>query len=109
MGDLTALVAGPYWVRTNTNGTHDVCGRHSKVVRQYRAEQMAIADADCRRLQAKFSAADKQVRDAAPALFDALENLVIGIGMGWDLDGLVDTARAALAAATPSQNTETGR
>jgi len=26
----------------------------------------------------------------------ALENLVIAIGMGWDLDGVLDAARAAL-------------
>ena len=33
---------------------------------------------------------------AAPNLYDALENIVIGIGMGWDLEGLVDVANAAL-------------
>ena len=30
-------------------------------------------------------------------LLDALENLTIAIGMGWDLEGVVDVARAALA------------
>jgi hypothetical protein len=34
---------------------------------------------------------------AAPALQDALENLVIGISMGWDLDGLIVQAHHALA------------
>ena len=28
----------------------------------------------------------------------ALENLLIAIGMGWDLDGVVDVAQSALAA-----------
>ena len=28
---------------------------------------------------------------------DALENITIAIGMGWDLDGVVDVARAFLA------------
>jgi hypothetical protein len=32
------------------------------------------------------------------ALREALEQLLIGIGMGWDLDGLAAEARAALAA-----------
>lgn len=36
---------------------------------------------------------------AAPELLDRLENLVIGIGMGWDLDGLIDASRAAIAKA----------
>jgi len=34
---------------------------------------------------------------AAPDLLDALENLIIGIGMGWDLDGLIEAGNAALA------------
>lgn len=37
---------------------------------------------------------------AAPDLLNALENLTIAIGMGWDLDGVVDQAAAAIAKAT---------
>ena len=37
---------------------------------------------------------------AAPKLLAALENIVIGIGMGWDLEGMVGAANAAIAAAT---------
>ena len=33
----------------------------------------------------------------------ALENLLIGIGMGWDLDGLIDRANTALAAHPSTQ------
>jgi hypothetical protein len=29
-------------------------------------------------------------------LRDSLENLIIAIGMGWDLDGVVDAAKATL-------------
>lgn len=29
---------------------------------------------------------------AAPDLLDTLENLIIGIGMGWDLEGLIAAA-----------------
>jgi len=36
---------------------------------------------------------------AAPELLDALENLVIGIGMGWDLDGLIGVSNRAIAKA----------
>lgn len=36
---------------------------------------------------------------AAPDLLDALENLVIGIGMGWDLDGIIEASNAAIAKA----------
>jgi hypothetical protein len=63
--------AGPYWVRTNTNGTHDVCGRHGKTVRQYRADMVAAANADCRKLQAGHAKSAKQLTDAAPDLLEA--------------------------------------
>lgn len=33
---------------------------------------------------------------AAPELLDALENLCIGIGMGWELDGMIEVAQAAI-------------
>jgi hypothetical protein len=34
---------------------------------------------------------------AAPELYEAAENLIIAIGMGWDLDGVVDVAKSAIA------------
>lgn len=37
--------------------------------------------------------------NAYPELLEALENLLIAIGMGWDLDGVVDVSRAAIAKA----------
>jgi len=40
---------------------------------------------------------------AAPDLLDALENLTIAVGMGWDLEGVCEVARAAIAKATGSQ------
>jgi hypothetical protein len=36
---------------------------------------------------------------AAPELLDALENLVIAIGMGWDLDGVIAVSEAAITKA----------
>ena len=63
--------AGPYWVRTNTNGTHDVCGRHGKTVRQYPANMVAAADADCRKLQAGHAKSAKHLVDAAADLLEA--------------------------------------
>lgn len=35
------------------------------------------------------AAADLIVRGKVPALLDAAENVVIGWGMGWDMDGLI--------------------
>jgi hypothetical protein len=37
---------------------------------------------------------------AAPDMLDALENLTIGIDMGWELDGILENARVAIAKAT---------
>ena len=42
----------------------------------------------------------RQIADAAPELLDALENLLIAVGMGWDLEGVVTAARTAVAKAT---------
>jgi len=36
---------------------------------------------------------------AAPELLDRLENLVIAIGMGWDLEAMVGCAKSAIAKA----------
>lgn len=36
---------------------------------------------------------------AAPDLLDALENLMIGVGMGWDLGGLIEGAQETIAKA----------
>lgn len=43
--------------------------------------------------------ADWHLISAAPEMYQALENLLIAIGMGWDLDGVVDVAKSALAKA----------
>jgi len=50
-------------------------------------------------LESCFPDGDASMVVAAPALLDALENLVIGIGMGWDLDGMIEQAQAAIAKA----------
>lgn len=39
---------------------------------------------------------DYRVVRSAPEVLNALENLVIGIGMGWDLDGLIEIAETAI-------------
>lgn len=44
--------------------------------------------------------ANAQLIATAPDLLEALENIIIGIGMGWELEGMVDVARAAIARAT---------
>lgn len=44
--------------------------------------------------------------NAFPAVTDALENLIIGIGMGWDLDGLIDQGQRALALAVKNKEQE---
>lgn len=43
--------------------------------------------------------ADALLIAAAPELLDALENLVIGLSMGWDLEGLIQAANSAIAKA----------
>ncbi len=70
-----ASIPGPYWIRTTTNGKHQVCGRNGATVREYMPDQIALADADCRKLQAGYTKAERAIRDAAPELFEALENL----------------------------------
>ena len=54
----------------------------------------------CDKEYARAEAAEAE-RDALKAelaeAVDALENITIAIGMGWDLDGVVDDARAFLA------------
>lgn len=47
--------------------------------------------------QARMVAAS--AADEIALLKDALENLCIGIGMGWDLDGMIEVAQAAIAKA----------
>jgi hypothetical protein len=48
---------------------------------------------------AAVKAADAYLIAAAPDMAEALENLIIAIGMGWDLDGVIEVAQAALAKA----------
>jgi hypothetical protein len=48
-----------------------------------------------------------QEPDPQAVLLDATEKLLIGIGMGWDLDGLVEGARAACIGAGSTVITET--
>lgn len=43
--------------------------------------------------------ANAKIFAAAPELADALENLIIAIGMGWDLEGVVQVAQEAIAKA----------
>lgn len=99
---------GPYWIRTNSNGSHDVCGRFGKVLRSYRAEQIALAEVDCRSLQSGHTSAAKRLRDAAPDLLreltkarDTLNAVYAGMGMD-DAGRAANLARfdAAIAKAT---------
>ena len=64
---------GPYWVRTTTNGRHQVCGRNGRTIREYMPDQVEMAYADCRKLQAGFTKAEKALSDAAPYLYEALQ------------------------------------
>lgn len=72
---MSGATPGPYWVRTNTNGSHDVCGAHAKVIRSYRPDQIAMADADCRLLHRGHLDGEKALREAAPDLLAALVGL----------------------------------
>lgn len=42
---------GPYWVKVEPNGEHQVCGRHAKILFRYSADMAAAADQHCKRLQ----------------------------------------------------------
>lgn len=66
-----SAVAGPYWVRTATNGEHHVCGRNAVTIRKYMPHQIDMASADCRKLQAGYTKAEKAIRDAASELLAA--------------------------------------
>lgn len=80
-----SAVAGPYWVRTATNGKHHVCGRHGDTVRVYPADSIAMATADCKRLQAGYTAAEKRIRDAAPELVNAAQDAIEILDVAIDL------------------------
>lgn len=45
------------------------------------------------------SRANARLIAAAPDLYHALDNLLIAIGIGWDLDGVIDVSKDALAKA----------
>jgi hypothetical protein len=86
-------IAGPYWVRTSNNGTHDVCGRHGAIVRSYQPSQLRMAVDDCRRLQAGYVTEDKRVRDCAHELLAALKWLHSGKGEPVDVAAVLARAQ----------------
>lgn len=53
-------------------------------------------------------AANERLAVAAPDMLSALENLVIAIGMGCDLDGVVEVATNVIAKATVQQKVGEG-
>jgi len=112
--DSVDKVPGPYWINTATNGEHKICGRHGKVIRTYRADQLSLADADCKQLQIGFVMADKRLRDAAGDLLASLQGYMSAVatmnaamGDGVNVHGAIagllgweDMAKAAIARAT---------
>jgi hypothetical protein len=51
---------------------------------------------------------NKRIIAAAPLLLDALENMTIAVGMGWDMDGVTQASRAAAIAARGDVTQEGG-
>lgn len=97
---------GPYWLRTNANGSHDVCGRHGKTIRTYPADQIMMAGADVQKLQRLFKASEMALQEAAPDMLEALRAAVCAVEQlchGQDTDNqcwvTLATVRAAIAKA----------
>lgn len=58
-----------------------------------------LVDADNNIINIRENEAVAKCMAASPEMLDALENLIIGIGMGWDLEGLIEVSEKALAKA----------
>src|SRR4051794_40977194 len=78
------------WIPSTTDLAVLIDGKTGKQVADFASPHLSEED----------SLANFKLGKAAPKLLDALENLVIGIGMGWDVDGMVEVARAAIGEAT---------
>lgn len=99
--DRTNGVAGPYWLDTDHTGGFHVCGANGKHIRFYPKEQEDAANHDVRLLQRQYIAAERGLRDAAPALLAALKSLC---GLSPEDEGKpfgerIDAALAAIAQA----------
>lgn len=70
-------IAGPYWIEV-TDKEIRVHGRHNAIVSRYPKTDMGrmCADEHLRRLMKGHDKAERKVRDAAPALLDAIKALV---------------------------------
>jgi thiamine pyrophosphate-dependent acetolactate synthase large subunit-like protein len=81
-------------------------GKPSRVVPKVATSQMENAGLKKREhmpgsiYREMLAASDPALTEAVAKLHDATENLIIAIGMGWDLDGVVEVAQAALARIT---------
>lgn len=87
--------AGPWPWEYTSDGKRIVIG-YGLVEGPHGYEVAEVYSDDCPR---EVAEANANLIAAAPDLFNRLENLVIGIGMGWDLDGLIEAANAAIAKA----------
>jgi hypothetical protein len=91
---LTEFTPGPWIVQTSEYGSYVVCDRGYPAVTDSRPNgyanlELAAAAPDLHRIATKQAAEIARLRDA-------LENLTIGIGMGWDLESLGGIARDAI-------------
>lgn len=48
----------------------------------------------------QYRGPDSEATEAVKRQIDAHENLLIAIGMGWDLDGVIEQSKAALSSFT---------
>ena len=102
--DAATQIPGPY-ILNETSTEIQVRGRWGKIVRRYplTAQGRACADYDARRLQAGYTTEQKRVRDAAPAMLDALRQLSDYAGKvdpDSEFGRVVIAARSAIAKAT---------
>jgi hypothetical protein len=112
---------GPYWISTETNGSHVIKGRYGKVLFTYRADQISLADAHCRRLQKRHEADEQALYKAAPELLEALIKTEASLVTVYTAmargdakagerfagrDPAVIAARAAIAKASPTPSSE---
>lgn len=63
----------------------------------------SVHNAGNRNVAAATTLPNARLIAAAPELLEALDNLIIAIGMGWDLGGVIQKANDAIAKATGDQ------
>jgi hypothetical protein len=100
MTDEELIARLQYWVGTNSPISGTVLGEYCKSAAD-RIEALVKEKDKFQDYLQKTHVDWEEAVSRAERLEAALENLTIAIGMGWDLDGVLDVARAELKGEEP--------